>query len=36
MNEYTIGSEDGAFLSVGTLLENIEGGSLTGDFEGYI
>jgi hypothetical protein len=35
MNEYIIGSGDRASLSIGTLLGNMEGGSLTGDFEEF-
>jgi len=34
MNEYTIVSGDEASLPIGTLLENMEGSSFTGDFEG--
>jgi len=37
MNEYTTGSGDEASLSIGTLLENMEGGStgtLLGNMEG--
>jgi len=34
MNEQTIGSGDGAFLSIGSLLGNMEEGLFTGDFEG--
>jgi hypothetical protein len=34
MNEQTIVSGDEASLSIGTLLENMEGGSFTRDFEG--
>jgi hypothetical protein len=36
MNEQTSGSGDGASLSMGTLLGNMDGGSLTGDSEGKI
>ena len=31
-----MGSGDGASLTTGTLLENIEGGLITGDFEGKV
>jgi hypothetical protein len=36
MNEYAIGSGDNASLSIGTLLGNMEGGSITRDFEGKV
>jgi hypothetical protein len=36
MKEQTIGTGDDASLSIGTLLENMEGGSFTGDFEGKV
>jgi hypothetical protein len=36
INEQTIGSGDGAFLSIGTLSGNMKGGSFTGDLEGKV
>ena len=36
MNELTFACGDGASLSVGTLLGNMEGGSFTGNFEGKV
>jgi hypothetical protein len=35
MNELTIGFGDGASLSIGTVLGNVELDSLTGEFEGF-
>jgi hypothetical protein len=36
MNEKTIGSEDGVSLSLETLLGNMEGDTLTMDFEVFL
>ena len=36
MNELTIGPGDEASLSMGTLMGDMEGGALTGDFEGKV
>jgi hypothetical protein len=36
MKEHTIDSGDEASLSIGTLLEKVEVGSFTGDYEGKV